>query len=442
MRRAQRAAAAGARVVTSAPGRARQLAAGARLAKGDTILFLHADTRLASRLGCERARRARRSARRGRRVPAAFRAALARAAPDRVGRAPARCALAACPMATRRCSCAGACWRRWAACRRRRSWRISIWCAASSSAAGSRACRPAVTTSARRYRAAGAAAHDAAQLARRRRLVAGTAARADRRVVSPVNATADARARPRRPAPPGAATCCATAATTRYGPRPRSPTSRDSSPCPMLVGWSVKAVIEGLPGAGGGAARALARDGHARPRGGALLLAHARLQRRARDRVRAAQRRLRPPREASAVVLLPLAHRRHHEPLRQRHERRADAARRGAAQRRADADPLSGRGRRDVRDEREARAARADPVSRLHLDRTLVRALDPSLESRHPGRPRRALEPAPGDDLGHRRGEGLRDGERHVRALREGEPGALPAAAGASRRPMPRCRRS
>ena len=42
----QHAAAAGARVVTSAPGRARQLAAGARLAKGDTILFLHADTRL------------------------------------------------------------------------------------------------------------------------------------------------------------------------------------------------------------------------------------------------------------------------------------------------------------------------------------------------------------------------------------------------------------
>jgi rSAM/selenodomain-associated transferase 2 len=41
-----RAAAAGARVVASAPGRARQLAAGARLAKGDTILFLHADTRL------------------------------------------------------------------------------------------------------------------------------------------------------------------------------------------------------------------------------------------------------------------------------------------------------------------------------------------------------------------------------------------------------------
>jgi len=42
----ERAAAAGARVVDSAPGRARQLATGARLAKGDTILFLHADTRL------------------------------------------------------------------------------------------------------------------------------------------------------------------------------------------------------------------------------------------------------------------------------------------------------------------------------------------------------------------------------------------------------------
>ncbi len=42
----ERAAAGGARVVKSAPGRARQLAAGALLARGDTILFLHADTRL------------------------------------------------------------------------------------------------------------------------------------------------------------------------------------------------------------------------------------------------------------------------------------------------------------------------------------------------------------------------------------------------------------
>jgi len=42
----ERAAQAGACVVKSAPGRARQLAAGAHLARGDTILFLHADTRL------------------------------------------------------------------------------------------------------------------------------------------------------------------------------------------------------------------------------------------------------------------------------------------------------------------------------------------------------------------------------------------------------------
>jgi rSAM/selenodomain-associated transferase 2 len=42
----ERAAQAGARVVPSAPGRARQLAAGARIARGDTILFLHADTKL------------------------------------------------------------------------------------------------------------------------------------------------------------------------------------------------------------------------------------------------------------------------------------------------------------------------------------------------------------------------------------------------------------
>jgi rSAM/selenodomain-associated transferase 2 len=42
-----RAAAAGARVVASAPGRARQLQAGARASEGDALLFLHADTRLA-----------------------------------------------------------------------------------------------------------------------------------------------------------------------------------------------------------------------------------------------------------------------------------------------------------------------------------------------------------------------------------------------------------
>jgi rSAM/selenodomain-associated transferase 2 len=42
-----RAAAAGARIVASAPGRARQLQAGARASEGDALLFLHADTRLA-----------------------------------------------------------------------------------------------------------------------------------------------------------------------------------------------------------------------------------------------------------------------------------------------------------------------------------------------------------------------------------------------------------
>lgn len=41
-----RAAAAGARVLTSPPGRARQLGEGARASRGDIILFLHADTRL------------------------------------------------------------------------------------------------------------------------------------------------------------------------------------------------------------------------------------------------------------------------------------------------------------------------------------------------------------------------------------------------------------
>ncbi len=41
-----RARALGARVLVSAPGRARQLEAGARAAAGDLLLFLHADTRL------------------------------------------------------------------------------------------------------------------------------------------------------------------------------------------------------------------------------------------------------------------------------------------------------------------------------------------------------------------------------------------------------------
>lgn len=42
-----RAAAAGARVIASAPGRARQLQAGAQASAGEVLLFLHADTRLA-----------------------------------------------------------------------------------------------------------------------------------------------------------------------------------------------------------------------------------------------------------------------------------------------------------------------------------------------------------------------------------------------------------
>jgi len=42
----ERAVAAGARVVAAEPGRARQLAAGARATEADAILFLHADTKL------------------------------------------------------------------------------------------------------------------------------------------------------------------------------------------------------------------------------------------------------------------------------------------------------------------------------------------------------------------------------------------------------------
>lgn len=43
---AERARAAGARVIASAPGRARQLAAGVAATQGDALVFLHADSRL------------------------------------------------------------------------------------------------------------------------------------------------------------------------------------------------------------------------------------------------------------------------------------------------------------------------------------------------------------------------------------------------------------
>ncbi len=46
---AEQAAEAGARVLESSRGRARQLGVGARASRGDVILFLHADTRLPSR---------------------------------------------------------------------------------------------------------------------------------------------------------------------------------------------------------------------------------------------------------------------------------------------------------------------------------------------------------------------------------------------------------
>lgn len=52
----RRARDAGARVLTCAPGRARQLGVGVRHAQGEVVLFLHADTRLAP--GWERAVRA------------------------------------------------------------------------------------------------------------------------------------------------------------------------------------------------------------------------------------------------------------------------------------------------------------------------------------------------------------------------------------------------
>ena len=103
-----------------------------------------------------------------------------------------------------------------------------------------------VTTSARRYRSARGPAHRAAQRGGGRRLVAGAAARAHRGLGSPMTAAPVRAPVRRRRCAACAATRCATAATTRSGWRPRSPTSPASSPCRSSSGWSVKAVVEGL----------------------------------------------------------------------------------------------------------------------------------------------------------------------------------------------------
>ena len=204
---------------------------------------------------------------------------------------------------------------------------------------------------------------------------------------------------------------------------------------PMLVGWCVGAVAHGLPARRGGAARRVARRRDHRARGAALFLAHARVQRGAPDRVRAARRHLRQPAAAPAELLLPLAHRRHHEPLRERPVARCACSMGvGPAESAPDARALRRRDRRDDDGERAARAARAAAVSALHPDRARVRPRDPPLEPAHPGGARRGEQPAPGDDLGDRGGEGVRDGAVHRAALRGGEPGAVPARARARAR--------
>ena len=119
----------------------------------------------------------------------------------------------------------------WAECRRRRSWRISIWCGVCKRR-GRIACLPlAVTTSARRYRAGGVLRSMLRNGLAAAGLAAGAAARADRGLVSPVNVDGRARARPRRLAPPGRLRAAQPRLLRGMDRDARSPTSPASSPC-------------------------------------------------------------------------------------------------------------------------------------------------------------------------------------------------------------------
>ena len=102
--------------MAAAPGRARQLAAGARATEADAILFLHADTPLSAGLGRRRALGARRPGRGGRRLRVPVRGAGPRAPARGVGRARAARARGPARTAIRRCSRGAARSTRSAAC--------------------------------------------------------------------------------------------------------------------------------------------------------------------------------------------------------------------------------------------------------------------------------------------------------------------------------------
>ncbi len=379
-----RARAAGADVMASPRGRARQLDAGWRATGGDVIVFLHADTRLGD--GWTRALR--RALEDPEVVGGAFRLSFdARTTAMRCVEWGARLRVALFAPALRRpgdLRPALRCSRRSAACRTV-ALMEDLDLVAREAARPARACWTLpVTTSARRYRSAAPCAHGLWP----RRRAGGWRLGVDRARIA--RGWADERrarsSRPPRPAirrlgaPRAAAavrsTCAATAATTRSGPCSRSPTSAGFVAVPLLVGWAIDGALDPRRSAARGDDACAARS-CSPSRSGAgvlpLLLARAGLQRGARGRVRDAQRSLRPPPAAAPVLLLPLADRRPDEPLRERPELGAAAARPRSSQRDPDAGHVRLGDRRDVRAERQARAAGAASLSALHLHRARLR---------------------------------------------------------------------
>ena len=346
----------GARPAT--PGRASLAAcAGSRAAarrrrardrRATSLLFLHADTRLPPGCARRRARRARR--------PAASRAVRSRFRfePTRAGRSLGSASVSSsgasrrawrcsgCPTATRRCSCGAQRSRRSAACPQAPIMEdLDLVRRAPPRRAARAAPAPRRDLAARATSRAACCARWLRNA--RRRSAPGTLRRrprAPRRLVRAVSAAAAARAtrgdrrsRAARCSAGSAPTCAAASSYYALG---------IATTLGYTAGFVAVPILVGLVGAGGAATAAGSRRDRA-PRAlarrrsrvlRAVLRYFSRtagLQRRARDRVRAAQRPLRAPPAAAPVLLLPLAHRRPHEPLRQRPDRGAAAARAGPA---------------------------------------------------------------------------------------------------------------
>ena len=215
----------------------------------------------------------------------------------------------------------------------RRSWRISIWCAPSKPRTARHRCPCPATTSARRYaRTACVRTHGARTGSRPARWALGVDRGAHRRAGSAdERGRRPAGSRRRRPAIALRRLCGLPAPQPRLlrglaGRRP-SPTWRRFVAIPRLVGWAIGRRRRGPRRARDRPGAALARCSSRLARAVVRFFSRtARLQRGPRDRVRDAQRSLRPSPAAAPVLLLPLADRRPHEPLRQRPQRGAPAA--------------------------------------------------------------------------------------------------------------------